>query len=119
MKQKVLETYKDKLSSLKEEAVKLRQLHLEESQTYSTGSMDVIDEANVMQDKGMALERLETDNKKMRLIDAALQRIEDGVFGECQYCGDKISPERLSFIPYAKYCKDCKEELEKEGKSHY
>ncbi len=119
MNAKVLETYKDKLSTLKEEANRLRQIHLEESQTTFTGSMDVIDEANVMQDKGMVLEKLETDNKKIRLIDAALQRIEDGVFGECQYCGDKIAKERLSFIPYAKYCKDCKEELEKEGKSHY
>ena len=119
MKKDTMDSYKSKLSELKKEIIVLRQSHLEESKSGPLDSLDIIDAANVMQDKGMALEKLESDNKKMRLIEFALQRIEDGVYGECEYCGDTIASERLNFLPYAKYCKDCKEELEKEGKSHY
>jgi RNA polymerase-binding protein DksA len=42
-------------------------------------------------------------------VEAALQRLEDGIYGRCRQCGQDISPERLAVIPYAKYCIECQE----------
>jgi RNA polymerase-binding protein DksA len=40
-------------------------------------------------------------------VDAALARIDDGSFGQCQRCGQEISDQRLQAIPYADRCIDC------------
>lgn len=40
-------------------------------------------------------------------IDLALQRLEDGGYGVCLRCQRPIVPERLSVVPYARYCVAC------------
>lgn len=40
-------------------------------------------------------------------INAALQRIDTGVYGVCSRCGEDIDPERLKALPYADNCTDC------------
>ena len=47
------------------------------------------------------------DMKRMRLIDSALTRIEQGKYGSCMRCGKKIPKERLEAIPYALMCIEC------------
>lgn len=47
------------------------------------------------------------DMKRMRLIDAAITRIEQGKYGVCMKCGKKIPRERLEAIPYALLCIAC------------
>lgn len=46
-------------------------------------------------------------------IDEALDRIKDGEYGICIECGDAIGKKRLEVRPQAKYCVDCKTEIEK------
>jgi DnaK suppressor protein len=40
-------------------------------------------------------------------IDAALERIDAGTYGQCTDCGVIIPPARLSAYPTAKRCIDC------------
>ena len=40
------------------------------------------------------------------LIDAALRRMEVGVFGTCVDCGSDISLERLEALPFAIRCEE-------------
>jgi DnaK suppressor protein len=40
-------------------------------------------------------------------IDAALERIDAGTYGQCTDCGVIITPARLSAYPTAKRCIDC------------
>ncbi|MBN2629565.1 MAG: TraR/DksA family transcriptional regulator [Rhodobacteraceae bacterium] len=44
---------------------------------------------------------------ELRMIDAALDRIEAGDYGFCAKCGVKISEERLDVLPYTPFCRDC------------
>lgn len=44
---------------------------------------------------------------EVKMIQAALKRLEDGTYGTCVSCGEKISPERLAAVPHAPLCKDC------------
>lgn len=40
-------------------------------------------------------------------IDAALERIANGLYGTCKRCGGQIPPRRLAAVPYAVNCADC------------
>jgi DnaK suppressor protein len=46
-------------------------------------------------------------------IDTALQKIDEGEFGECVTCGEDIGVKRLRARPVAELCIDCKAEQEK------
>ena len=46
-------------------------------------------------------------------INAALEKIEQGTFGECEQCGEEIGIKRLEARPVAELCIDCKAEQEK------
>ncbi|HOV37552.1 MAG TPA: TraR/DksA family transcriptional regulator [Spirochaetales bacterium] len=54
--------------------------------------------------------------KRLRLIDAALARIENGKYGICMKCNKKIPQERLQAIPYAILCVDCKNSDERRNR---
>lgn len=40
-------------------------------------------------------------------IRAALQRVSEGVYGQCASCGEDIPAERLKAIPETTHCLDC------------
>jgi len=48
-------------------------------------------------------------------IDAALQRIENGVYGTCITCGDNINSARLEARPASTECVDCAEDTQRLG----
>jgi len=54
--------------------------------------------------------------KKIQSIDAALKRIDDGTFGECEECGEDIAEKRLLAKPDALTCIFCAEKLEHKAK---
>ncbi len=45
--------------------------------------------------------------KEIRMIEAALERVEEGTFGFCVACGEPISQERLTLVPHAARCRNC------------
>jgi len=44
----------------------------------------------------------------------ALQKIDDGVYGECEECGEAIGLKRIEARPVAELCIDCKSEQEQQ-----
>ena len=54
--------------------------------------------------------------KRLRLIDSALTRIQQGKYGFCMKCGRRIPHERLGAIPYALMCIECKTAEEKRNR---
>jgi DnaK suppressor protein len=62
----------------------------------------------------VAVESVEADVKVLHAtrgilddVNAALDRLADGTFGQCEECGGSISEERLNAIPYAPLCVRC------------
>ena len=53
---------------------------------------------------------------RLRMIDSALTRIQQGKYGLCMKCGKKIPKERLEAIPYALMCIECKTAEEKRNR---
>jgi len=57
----------------------------------------------------------QTDSKLLRAIQDALMRIRQERFGTCEECGQLISKVRLEAVPWARYCRDCKEQQGSQG----
>lgn len=45
--------------------------------------------------------------QEIRMIEAALHRIDAGEYGACVRCGAEIAPERLDVLPFTPLCRDC------------
>lgn len=48
----------------------------------------------------------------LTLVNNALQRLEDGTYGQCLQCRQPIAPKRLEALPWAERCVICEEQLE-------
>lgn len=55
----------------------------------------------------------ERERGLLKKVNEALERIEDGEYGECESCGEAIGVKRLMARPVAELCIDCKSEQEK------
>ena len=59
--------------------------------------------------------------EELTMIDGALSKIRNQTYGECEMCGEIISPERLKVHPEAQYCVTCQgrqENLDKITRNH-
>jgi DnaK suppressor protein len=45
-------------------------------------------------------------------VRSALDRLEDGTFGECLQCGNVIGEKRLEAVPWTPHCIACQEKIE-------
>lgn len=59
------------------------------------------------------LSLMENEEGTLDAIGAALERIDSGLFGQCEECGVKIPKARLNAIPYAALCVKCAEHSER------
>ncbi len=58
------------------------------------------------------LSLMESEGGTLEQIESALERIEDGDYGECEECGARIPKTRLNALPYATMCVKCASRLE-------
>ena len=90
------------------EKLKGNDLSIDDSET-----PDPVDLAVRNYSKNVQLAVSENESRQLTLIDEALLRIEDDEYGTCQNCEKAINPKRLAAIPWARYCLECQELLEK------
>ena len=58
---------------------------------------------------------VEIESRELTQIEHALERIVEGVYGRCEFCGGKIAEARLNALPYTNSCIDCQRENERNG----
>ncbi len=77
---------------------------------------DILD--SVSEERTRELDMILTDREKKKLLqlDDAIDRMEEGSYGNCEECGVKIPKGRLKVMPFAKYCVECQEKLERDEK---
>ena len=69
-------------------------------------------EADMQEEIELALIEIKTET--LRRIDDALARLDAGLYGRCDSCGQEISRSRLRALPFAVRCRDCEELYESE-----
>ena len=85
--------------------------------SFSTGGR-VGDEdlAQASHDEFVSLRLNGIDFQMLKLVEAALGRLDRGEYGACQRCDAPIAPKRLAAVPWALYCVRCQERA---GDSRY
>lgn len=77
---------------------------------------DLVDVASSDIDKKILSSLGSQEMKRLRLIEAALARIENGGYGICLKSGKPIPEERLEAIPYALYRVEYQNEIERKNR---
>ena len=77
---------------------------------------DMTDQAAAETDQNFSLRLRERDQKLLKKIDEALERINQGTFGICETCGEEITLKRLEARPVTTLCIECKTRQEEEEK---
>ena len=73
---------------------------------------DPTDRATLESDRNFMLRIRDRERKLIVKIREALQRIEEGHFGQCDECGDDIGIDRLTARPVTTLCIECKRKQE-------
>jgi len=73
---------------------------------------DFTDQATQESDVGLNIHMRERDSKLVGKLKEALERVEEGSYGICEDCGQKISEERLKARPVTTMCIKCKRKQE-------
>jgi len=79
--------------------------------------MDTYDLASEERDREINFILSDRERVKLKQIDDALERLDEGTYGVCESCGLEIAEERLEAMPFSRLCRDCQQEQEREAKS--
>lgn len=95
------------LSSMADEALK----------THGGGQSidDIADMGSDQYEQELTLSLMASEHDEVKLIDEALDRVEDGSYGKCLGCDCTIPTPRLNAVPAAEYCIECQSHVEKYG----
>ena len=115
MKKDFVEKQKKKLLEMREEIlVKLQDRHEEAAVLASTSEPgDEVDVASTAIDGNLLNELSDHENRRLNMINNALDRIQQNTYGRCLLCEKNIPEARLLSIPYAPLCVDCQTEEER------
>jgi DnaK suppressor protein len=104
-----------------EEHLRRHQTQLEKSmltaveqgrQAVAEDTLDVADQAVFSYQKEMLFSQGTEGHSQLALVRLALERLQDGTYGQCLHCGRAIGDKRLEALPWTPYCIDCQEKIE-------
>ena len=75
---------------------------------------DPADQVRQSADRDLTVASLNQQARSIREIRSALDRIEEGTYGECERCEEPIPPKRLEALPWARLCVKCQSAVESE-----
>ena len=72
---------------------------------YSSHMADAVSDQQEMEKNYYMMDR---ENSYLKYLDRAIAMIEDGSFGICSSCAERINKDRLIEVPHTTSCFDCK-----------
>ena len=117
MKKKDIEYFKDLLTNRLEELLSHADNTVSGMTAPKENFPDPTDRASLEADRNFMLRIRDRENKLIKKIKKALDRIEAGSFGICEKCGEDIAPERLKARPVTTQCIECKTKEEAHEKA--
>lgn len=115
MDDKKIQYFRDKLLKARNLIINSGVLNnLEDLQIKPDDLADEADLANNSVNQQVSFSIREKEMNKLRRIDNALARIEEGNYGYCLESGEEIEQKRLETQPWAEFCIEVAEERERE-----
>jgi DnaK suppressor protein len=87
-------------------------------QSDEDAAQDIADRAASSYNKEFLFHQSNSERQLLQMVQGALQRIRDGLFGQCISCGQEINPKRLEAVPWTRYCIQCQEKVEQGKLEH-
>jgi len=73
---------------------------------------DITDRASRSYENELSFLTATQYQERLQKIQHAIRRVGTGEYGQCQGCGETITPKRLEAVPWTQYCFECQENLE-------
>ena len=109
-----LKKFKALLESKRDEILKKAEQTLHDDMTLDTNDLpDEMDLASSEYLQSFTFRLRGREKSFLDKIERALQKIEEGSFGNCEECGEEISVKRLEARPETSLCIRCKEDQER------
>jgi len=114
MEKKKLESFKKRLEE-RQQALRRAVSRTEEDGRIADqeSAQDIADRAASSYTKEFLFSQSNNERQLLQMVETALQRIREGVFGECVSCGNEINAKRLEAVPWTRYCIACQQKKEK------
>jgi DnaK suppressor protein len=113
MKKKELDTLKNLLLEERKKIMRhLESLSDSAEEDLEVGSGDSVDIASQEINQANIQKIGKRETYLLKKIDLALEKVENGTYGECESCGEEIAVARLMARPVAQLCIDCKTDQE-------
>jgi DnaK suppressor protein len=113
MDKKKLETFKKRLEDRQKDLRRAVSRTEQDGRTADDeATQDIADRAASSYNKEFLFHQSNNDRQLLNMVEAALNRIREGSFGECISCGQEINPKRLDAVPWTRHCIECQEKLE-------
>lgn len=103
-----LEYFRGLLQQMLEEAQQKGDSTLDEMTDGEAAFADPADRATAESDRSFTLRIRDRERRLIHKIQDAMKRMEDGVYGACEECGDDIGVPRLKARPVTTLCVSCK-----------
>ena len=116
MKAQDVENFKRKLLEMRRDLLgQVEKKKLYSKEVGEDGIPDSGDVAAYSYSKEVLMGLGENERTKLRLVEEALGKIDEGVYGVCERCEEAIPVKRLDLLPFTRYCVQCQSELERES----
>ena len=114
MNKKDLDYFEERLLALQEQIMGIADLVGDAAQTVELDQNRVgrLSRMDAMQGQAMARASAERQAVQLKLVSAALERIDAGEYGRCLECDEDIANGRLEVDPTAEYCISCAQSRE-------
>jgi DnaK suppressor protein len=113
MDKKKLENFRKQLETRQQDLRKIVARTEQDGREADVGTaQDIADRAANSYTKEFLFHQSNNERQLLQMVEVALARMREGVFGECINCGNEINSKRLEAVPWTRYCIACQEKLE-------
>ncbi len=105
LKQRGTNAYEKRLLQMREDIIHLVRENQDAEPMNEVG--DEADAATKSSERELLFELSDNERHSLDAVEAALRKINTGVYGLCESCRAKIPAPRLKAIPHARYCISC------------
>ena len=113
MDKKKIDAFRKQLEQRQQELRKIVARTEQDGRDADVGTaQDIADRAANSYTKEFLFHQSNNERQLLGMVEAALGRMREGVFGECINCGNDINAKRLEAVPWTRYCINCQEKQE-------
>ena len=79
---------------------------------------DPVDMTQQAADREIAVRTLDWNSTLACRLRSAIDRIDAGSYGICLHCDEEIPPKRLRALPWAEFCINCQEDVDRHARDN-